>query len=291
MKLNILYRTNAALRMQSLSGSPSGSTRSMPSMPVRTGIGVCLVSLLLCFLTPAAKGQEYRNPSDGILSMRYEDGLLSMETRNAPLNRVLEETSRLAELAITANGPLEGNISVYIENLPPDTAMKKILRGKDLSLLYTQQSGTPSKKQFALKEVRIYLPEEGSGSEHNYSYTKKTTSENKARTRPRFRPRIPSQRRTVTPSDPRDAPPRSYEPSRDQAEKFLAGLMEGDFGALNEMAERLKEENPEAQDQIDAFLDSLEEARENADAGNPINSIQDLGNLGTIMQKMMHPRD
>ena len=298
MKHKILYRIETLIKMQSFTESPfnswgdaCGSKRCRRPLPVQTGISVCFLFLVLCLFSPAVNGQEYLNPSEGILSMQYQDGLLSLETRDAPLNRVLEETSRLAELVITSNGPLEGNLTVYIEKLPPDAAMKKILRGKDLSLLYTPQSGTPSGKQYALKEVRIYLPEEGSGSEHQYSYTKKTTSKSKAKTRPRFRPRLPSRKRTVTPSDPNDGPPGSYTPSRDQAERFLSGLMEGDFSALNEVAERLKEENPEAQEQIDAFLESLEEARGNADDGNPISSIQDLGNLGTIMQQMMHPRD
>ena len=259
-------------------------------MPGSTGIRGVLTLLLLVVFTPAVEGEEYLNPSEGILSIQYNNGLLSMETRNAPLNRVLEETSRLAALTITSNGPMEGNVTVYMEKLPPDTAMKKLLRGKDLSLLYRPKSSTLSKKQYALKEVRIYLPEEGTGSDRQFSYTKKTTPRSSTKTRRPSRPRRSPHRRPVTPSDPDEGSSRSYAPSRDEAERFLSGLAEGDFDSLNEVAERIKEEHPEVQDQIDTFLESLEEAREITDEGNPLSSLQELGNLGTIMQKMMHPK-
>ena len=48
--------------------------------------------MLLVFQVSAG---DYQNPSDGILSMRYADGALSLETMNAPLDKVLKELSRL----------------------------------------------------------------------------------------------------------------------------------------------------------------------------------------------------
>ena len=68
--------------------------------------------------------------------MRLDQGKLSLEAREAPFERLLQELSRLGGLKILSDGPLEGRITLKIENVNLDTAMRKILRGKDVTFLY-----------------------------------------------------------------------------------------------------------------------------------------------------------
>lgn len=271
--------------------------RSFRGDCIHTGTLKRSLRLVLLFLlaqvssvSAQARG-EYANPSEGILSMEYEGGCLSIQTKEAPLERVLEEVARLAGLTVNADGPVEGRVTVHIDKLATDEAIKKILRGKDFTLQYTKRAGASKTQPFELTKVRIFLPEGDEGQARVYAYDH--ASRRNRTPIPRFRSRTGSSpHRPIRPGPDRDEerePP--YSPSREEAERFLSGLMQGDFDALNEVAEKLKEENPEVQDQIDQFVESLEEARKNTDEGNPIRSMQGLGNLGLIMQHMLKGRD
>lgn len=230
-----------------------------------------------------------QSSTEGILSLVYESGLLSLQTRDAPIGKVLEEVARIAELTVTADGNLQGNLTVYIDKQPPDQAMRKILRGKDVTFLYARRAAGDPAGEFRLREVRIFLPETAKGGDGQFSY------------RPEPPPAHPGPRgrtgfRPMPPPEPPPADDESFQPASPpgpgpDAEKFLSGLMEGNFEALNEVAERIKEENPEAREQIDRFLENLEEAKQRAADGNPVPSLQGLGNLGVLMHEMMKRRD
>ena len=265
--------------------------RGLRPAGTRVGFGGLLAGVLLATLLPASspRAAEHRNTSEGILSLAYEDGLVSLQTRDAPLGKVLEELARITEISIRADGALQGNLTIYIEKKPPDLAVKKILRGKDVTFLYTPAPEDPGSGVYRLKEVRIFLPEDGRGEERQYSYQRES---------PTPPPPRPNMRNRYRPTPPRGPPPREEEaqpspppPPAGEAEKFVSGLMEGNFDALNEVAERIKQENPEAREQINHFLESLEEAKQRAADGNPVPSLQGLGNLGVIMNEMMKKRD
>jgi len=250
---------------------------------------VFLLAVFPVFLTRAL--DVYANPTQGILSVGYEEERLSLRTKDAPLEKVLEEVARLAGLTVTTDGPVEGKVTVHIESLPTDAALKKILRGKDMTLHYTKGADASNTKDFRLTEVRVFVAEGDKGKERVFSYARKPRPKRTTKARPRSRTGS-SPHRTIRPRlDREDEPDPSSTSVRDEAERFLSGLMEGDFDALNEVAERLREENPEVQDQIDQFVESLEQARESSEEGNPIPSMQGLGNLGLIMQRMMKDRD
>jgi hypothetical protein len=230
--------------------------------------------------------EEYRSPSDGIQAMRYTEGSLSLETKQAPLERVLEALSRLAAVTIISDGPVEGRLTVRINELPLDTALRKILRGKDTSFVYVPQ-GNASSEPYQLKEVRVYVAEGGKGEGRRYTSSRKTPP-----------PRSPaprsaaSRRKRATRS--RDMDPHPSVPniaSRSEAQRALSDLMEGNLDGLAEIAERLREENPQVQDQIDQFMDSLQEARDRAEeSGRPLPPLEGLGSIGTLMQQMLKGR-
>ena len=63
--------------------------------------------------------------------------------------------------------------------------------------------------------------------------------------------------------------------------------MEGNLDGLNEIAEKLKAQNPEAAEQIDEFLDSLEEARTRSEeTGEPFSPLGGLGNMQMLLQQL-----
>jgi uncharacterized phage infection (PIP) family protein YhgE len=69
---------------------------------------------------------------------------------------------------------------------------------------------------------------------------------------------------------------------------MVRDLMEGNLDQLDAMVERLKEENPQAQDQIERLMDSFEEAKDQAQAsGRPFPTVENLGELGVMMEQMM----
>ena len=75
--------------------------------------------------------------------------------------------------------------------------------------------------------------------------------------------------------------------SREDAQQLISDLMEGNFDGLNEIAEKLKEEDPQAKEKIDEFLENLEEARIKAEeSGEPIRGLEGLGDMKRLMQKL-----
>ncbi|MEW6440233.1 MAG: hypothetical protein AB1640_04785 [bacterium] len=237
----------------------------------------------------AAEVASYQNPSEGILALRVADGRLSLETRDASLDKVLQELSRQGDLKILSDGPLEGRVTLRIEELPLETAIRKILRQKGVTFVYAAPKQGAAPDDYLLKEVRIFLPEGKDSSSRVYSYSKAPPGPpaQQARSRPFARPEAARARREAPPPPPPPAPPPA-DPSAEEAEEPVEALTEANFDELDEVVERLKRENPQVQDQIDQFLESLEEAKERArESGRPFPPMENLGELGTMMQEMM----
>ncbi len=138
--------------------------RSLPVSILRPAprFAAFLTILLIGCLPCRGRAEEYSSPSDGIHRMHYEEGLVSLEAQDATLEKVLTELSKMAQVKIVADGPIEGRITQYLNRVPLDKALRKILRDKDMGLIYTARAGTKP-VHHAVTEVRIYVAEEGTG--------------------------------------------------------------------------------------------------------------------------------
>ena len=259
---------------------------SNSSPPSNYGLFVVAAAFLLASLPFQVPAEEYRSPADGIQSMKYEDGRLSLEAKDASLDKVLSELARMAMLTIIADGPIEGRVTVYAERLPLEKALRKILRGKDTSFVYAAKAET-SPTEYDVMEVRIYLAKADKGAASRYSYSQKREERKKTSRPPRSRAEA-SRKRSAPFRRPAGTLPVPDKPTRADGQRILAELMEGNFEGLDEIAERLKDENPQAEEQIDEFLESLEELRMRAEEnGEPIPPLEQLGDTHILMKQML----
>jgi hypothetical protein len=243
-------------------------------------------AVLLASVPVRVPAEEYRSPSDGIQSMKYEDGRLSLEAKDASLKKVLNELAQMAMLTILADGPLEGRITVYADRLPLEKALRKILRGKDTSFVYAAKAET-SPTEYDLMEVRIYLAKADKGETSRYSYSQKREERKKTSRPPRSRAEA-SRKRSAPFRRPAGTLPVPDMPTKAEGMRLLSELMEGDFDGLDEIAARLKDENPQAGEQIDGFLESLEELRMRAEeSGQPIPPLEQLGDIQILMKQIL----
>lgn len=269
--------------MKTSTGTRAGSVR---------GGAAFVVSLLLAgaqALPVPCAAEDYRSPADGILRLSYADGLLSLETRDAPLGKVLDEFARLADVNVVSDVPLEDRITVYVSDLPPDAAARKILRGKGLSFVYRATRPAERPEDYPLSEIRIY--DSGGktpGRDRAVSYGTGGAAIERDATPARREPRPPARSaaraRALASRTPRDEPASA-------ADSFLTGLLGGDLHALDEVAERLRREHPEAEAQIQQFMQALDEAKARAaETGSDAPSLESLGGMGAIMHRMMQQR-
>ncbi len=251
------------------------------SPPSKYGLFVVAAAFLLASLPFQVPAEEYRSPSDGIQSMKYEDGRLSLEAKDASLDKVLSELARMAMLTIIADGPLEGRITVYADRLPLEKALRKILRGKDTSFVYAAKAET-SPTEYEVMEVRIYLAKADKGEARRYSYTQKRAS-----SPPKSRAEV-SRKRSSPFRPPAAAPAGLDMATHEEGQRLLSELMKGNLEGLDKIAEKLKDQNPQVEEQIDEFLESLEEARMRAEEdGSPIPGLEGLGDMQTLMKQML----
>jgi len=258
---------------------------SNSSLPSKYGFFVVAAAFLLASLPFPVPAEEYRSPADGIQSMKYEDGRLSLEAKEASLDKVLNELARMAMLTIIADGPIEGRITVYAHRLPLEKALRKILRGKDTSFVYAAKAET-SPTEYDVMEVRIYLAKADKGEASRYSYTQKSEERKRASSPPRSRAEV-SRKRSSPFRPPAGAPSVPDMATSEEAKRLLTELMQGNLEGLDAIAEKLKDQNPQAEEQIDEFLESLEEARISAEEGGaPMPPLEHLGNIQTLMNQM-----
>jgi hypothetical protein len=259
---------------------------SSSSPPSKYGLFVLAAAFLLASLPFQVPAEEYRSPSDGIQSMRYEDGRLSLEAKDASLDKILSELARMAMLTIMADGPLEGRITVYADRLPLEKALKKILRGRDTSFVYAAKDET-SPTEYDVVEVRIYLAKADKGEARRYSYSQKSEEATKTPRPPSARAEV-SRNRSSPFRPPAGAPPVPDMATSEEGQRLLSALMEGNFEGLDKIAERLKDQNPLVEEQLDQFLESLEEARvRGGEGGMPGPPMERLGDIQTLMKQMI----
>ncbi len=259
---------------------------SNSSLPSKCGQFVVAAAFLLASLPFQVPAEEYRSPSDGIQSMKYEDGRLSLEAKDASLDKILSELSRMAMLTIIADGPIEGRITLYADRLPLEKALRKILRGKDTSFVYTAKAET-SPTEYEIMEVRIYLTKADKGETRRYSYARKREQRKRASSPPSPRAEV-SRIRSSPFRPPAGAPPIPDMATSEEGQRLLSELMKGNLDGLDKIAEKLKDQNPLVEEQIDEFLESLEDARMRAEEGGmPIPPLEHLGDMQTLMKQML----
>lgn len=253
------------------------------------GLFVFAAAFLLALLPCQVPGEEYRSPSDGIQSMKYEDGRLSLEAKDASLDKILKELARMAMLTIIADGPLEDRITVYADHLPLEKALKKILRGKDTSFVYAAKDET-TPTEYDVTEVRIYLAQADKGELRRYSYSREREEGKRAPSPPRSRAEV-SRVRSSPFRPPGGAPTIPDMATAEEGQRILSELMEGNLEGLDKLAEKLKDQNPQVQEQIDQFMESLEDMRMRAEeSGQPIPNLDELGDMQTLMKEMLEKR-
>ncbi len=253
------------------------------------GLFTVLAVLLLAWPPCQAQAETFRSPSDGIQSMVYEDGRLSLDARNASLDKLLKEVARMARLTVVADAPIEGNVTVYADRVPLEKALRKILRGIDTSFVYTAKAGA-SPAEYEVAEVRIYLAKTGQGETRRYSYARNRADETEDRSRSARRP---GRGRGAVPRSPSAIrPPPPPIGSTEEARRLITELMQGNLDELDDIAERLKAQNPEVEAQIEEFLESLEEvtSREAFEGQAPIPSLEGLGSMQNLMEQMRQRR-
>lgn len=273
--------------------------RGRPLLRVRPSTvglqGICVLALLWHGFPLAASAEDtaeiYRSPSEGILLLRVQEGTLSLEVRDAPLDRVLQEISRLADIAITSDGPLQGKVTFRAEKISLDTALKKLLKGRDMTCLYDPVNSSGSRDSYRLKAVRIYLPEGKEAPGRLYSYARPPPSAQGSR-KAEGAPPTPavqaSQPEPAPPPPPPPLPPPAGTRSQEEARRFMTEILQGSPDQIDDIVERLKRENPQLEEQIDQFLDSIEEAQQRArETGRPFPALQDLGELGSFLQQTL----
>jgi hypothetical protein len=246
-------------------------------------------TLLLAFFSSPAPAEEYRSPADGIQSMVYEEGRLSLDAKNASLDKILSELSRMAMLTIIADGPIEGRITTYTNRLPLEKALRKILKGKDTSFVYTAKAET-SPTEYEVSEVRIYLATAAKGETRRYSYSRKHEDEDREPSPPRSRRERPRSRGSPSrmPAASPMVPPIG---TSEEAQQLITDLMEGNLDGLAEIADQLKDQNPQVEEQIEEFLETLEDAKMRAgESGSPISPLEGLGDMQEVMQQMLNKR-
>ncbi len=254
--------------------------------PSQTGLFVVAAALLLVLLPFRVPAEEYRSPSDGIQLMKYEDGLLSLEAKDASLDKVLSELARMAMLTIMADGPIEDRITVYTDRLPLEKALRKILRGKDTSFVYAAK-GETSPTEYDVTEVRVYLAKADKGEARRYSYSQKGVKKKRA-PRPPSSPAEVSRKRSSPFWPPAGAPPIPDMATAEEGQRLLSEMMDGNLEGLEELAEKLKEQNPQVQEQLDEFLESLGDMRMEAEqGGQPFSPPDGLGDMQTLMKQML----
>jgi hypothetical protein len=259
---------------------------SNSSPPSKYGLFVVVAAFLLASKPFQVPAEEYRSPSDGIQSMRYEDGRVSLEAKDASLDKVLNELARMAMITIIADGPIEGRITVYADRLSLEKALRKILRGKDTSFVYAAKAET-SPTEYDIAEVRIYLATADKGEASRYSYSRKTEERTNTPRPPRSRAEV-SPRRSSPFRPPAGAPPVPDVATNEEGQRLLSDLIEGDLEGLDEIAEKLKEQNPQVAEQIDEFMESLEDMRMRAqESGQPMPPLEHLGDIQTLMKRIL----
>ena len=260
----------------------------MPNLRLYKRFGLLSIvgAVLIAALAFQAMAEEYRSPSDGIQSMVYEDGRLSLEAKDASLDKLLTELARIAMVTIIADGPIEGRVTAYADRVPLEKALRKILRGKGTSFVYSAREDT-SPTEYDVTEVRIYLAKADKGEARRYTYTQRK-EEKKRSPRPPSTP-AKSPRKHPSPFQmPAGTIPVPDMATAEEGQRILSDLMEGNLDGLDKLVEKLKDQNPQVEAQIDQFLESLEDMRERAEeSGQPLPSFEGLGDMETLMEQML----
>ena len=283
----------------------AGCTRvkqSLRQSGLRAGVAVWIVALVQSAWVAVAEQSSapYHSTSEGVLQLSVHDEMLTVNLRDAPLAAVLEDIARQGEVVLSLpddRSALEKRVTMQFTDLPLERGLKKLLRGQSVVFIYESRGLTNSKGSrtehspdgYRLKEIRLLGP----SSEKEAGRAPPSSSPVPVHAREPVQPAPPAARPGPSPTqEPRTgAPSPESIRTREQAEKALAGLLQGNMDALQEMVQALKRDNPELRDQIDQFMESLEEARRRAEQeGTPFPPLDPKGVMAPFMDQMIRSR-
>ncbi len=93
-------------------------------------------------LVPVAAQTDPEAAATAELHIVFDDGLLSVDARDAELQAVLEEVAAQSGLALSIRGSLRDNMTIAFTGLALTTAIDRLLHGRSFALQY--DSGSPS---------------------------------------------------------------------------------------------------------------------------------------------------
>lgn len=276
--------------------------QSLRQSGLRAGVAVWIVALVQSAWVAVAEQSSapYHSTSEGVLQLSVHDEMLTVNLRDAPLAAVLEDIARQGEVVLSLpddRSALEKRVTMQFTDLPLERGLKKLLRGQSVVFIYESRGLTNSKGSrtehspdgYRLKEIRLLGP----SSEKEAGRAPSSSSPVPVHAREPVQPAPPAARPGPSPTqEPRTgAPSPESIRTREQAEKALAGLLQGNMDALQEMVQALKRDNPELRDQIDQFMESLEEARRRAEQeGTPFPPLDPKGVMAPFMDQMIRSR-
>jgi hypothetical protein len=120
-----------------------------------------LFVLMQAAATPGAAGQTSAAAPQP-RAVTFRDGLLSVSPAAYRLDRLVEQISQQADVAVVGMDVLDGaTAAVQIDALPVDQALRRILAGHDAFFYYGAEQDQPAK----LRVVWVYRPGGGRGLE------------------------------------------------------------------------------------------------------------------------------
>ena len=121
-------------------------------------IGVA--AIIFCLILPARTSAGNKVPAGRYLrapAVTWQDGRISGEVQNVPVHGLVEDLLRSGGYVWSADGALQGQISVTFDALSPTEGLRKVLKSSDLDFVMIQADagspGAPGGVEFSLLTV------------------------------------------------------------------------------------------------------------------------------------------
>lgn len=276
--------------------------RSLRQCGVRAVVGVWVAAFLRSAWVAVAAPSSLPShaTSEGILQLSVQGEMLTVNLRDAPLAAVLEDIARQGEMVLSLpddRSTLQKTVTMQFTDLPLERGLRKLLRGQSVVFIYESTgpqhwSGDRSRRSpdgYRLKEIRLLGPSNEKGAGQTAPSFSSPSMQAREPVQPV--PPVPRAGQSQTQESRAGTPYPESIRTREQAEKALTGLLQGNMDALQEMVQALKQDNPELRDHIDQFMESLEEARRRAEQeGTPFPPLDPKGVMAPFMEQIIRSR-
>jgi hypothetical protein len=149
------------------------------SQNVRTRCRIMvLVSVLLGLAVQgvvAEAASSTPRPVSPILWVGFQNGLLSLEAKDVPAQRVLNEVCAKTGVVLQASVPLKGSVTASFKELPVEPAFRRLF-GSDVNFIFLYHGQKPASGSVAVPS-EVWVLAKGTGEAHQ---TAKTSNDNEA---------------------------------------------------------------------------------------------------------------